>query len=272
MLPPIGYQGGKRRLLPRLRLLFEPGAIRYYAEPFVGMGALYLDLRARGFKGPAVLADSHPDVVLYWKLIHSEQGEALVAEAEKLGEAATRELFVERLQMEPEEPVKRAATFLWLTNFAFGNCPPKYRGPRQGWGNPGTKLGPSAERWGKKFSWAPCVGRLRVIAKRLAGARCHVLDDGKELLDRLTAPTDVYADPPYYGQSTNYYVSPKTGHLLKSIIDCRAGMVVLSEAVDLRAHLKGWTSESSALADRMSQGRGNKGQRAEWLYTRRAPR
>lgn len=64
MKPFLKWAGGKRQLLPYLRQ-FYPNGFGQYFEPFVGSGAVFFDLAARGaIRGrPAVLTDENPDLI-----------------------------------------------------------------------------------------------------------------------------------------------------------------------------------------------------------------
>jgi DNA adenine methylase len=62
--PFLKWAGGKRQLLPELRL-FYPGKFGRYFEPFVGSGAVFFDLAAHGLlrKRGARLSDVNVDVI-----------------------------------------------------------------------------------------------------------------------------------------------------------------------------------------------------------------
>ncbi len=62
--PILKWAGGKRQLLPQLRR-FYPDRFDRYVEPFVGSGAVFLDLHNAGrLEGrPVLLADSNRDLI-----------------------------------------------------------------------------------------------------------------------------------------------------------------------------------------------------------------
>lgn len=74
--PFLKWAGGKRQLLPELRL-FYPRTFGRYFEPFVGSGAVFFDLAAHGLIGRdgARLSDVNADVIgCYQALVHDLPG------------------------------------------------------------------------------------------------------------------------------------------------------------------------------------------------------
>jgi DNA adenine methylase len=68
--PILKWAGGKRQLLPQLRR-FYPGAFARYIEPFVGSGAVFLDLHNTGrLAGKKVqLSDINADVIGCYRMV-----------------------------------------------------------------------------------------------------------------------------------------------------------------------------------------------------------
>jgi DNA adenine methylase len=269
LTPAVGYLGGKRRLLPRLREFFPP-SLGEYAEPFVGMGALYLDLRARGFRGRAVLADANPAVLAFWAAVHSESaGRKLLSACDSIAKCeVSRETFFLMKGEDPSDEADLVARFLWMTNFAFANDPPWYRGEGCGWKTNGTKI-PNASKWGKRFPWIGCVERIRLIAQRLKGMPVELLSDADDVLDGCASGVAAYCDPPYGG--TWAYAPPgRAPGFLGPITRCKASTLVLSEASDLREALGGgWDALEGSTTARTSRNE-RLGSRSEWIYVRRS--
>ncbi len=71
--PVLKWAGGKRQLLPALRR-FYPETFRRYVEPFVGSGAVFLDLYNQGrISGPrALLSDVNADVIGCYRTIRDD--------------------------------------------------------------------------------------------------------------------------------------------------------------------------------------------------------
>jgi site-specific DNA-adenine methylase len=261
--PPVGYKGGKRRLLKRLRPFFPVDAVTHYVEPFVGMGAMYLDLRDRGYEGSAVLADSNPQVADFWRYVHGDP-DYLVRAVDRLESwPRTAEGYGEMLKEACEDEADRVARFLWITNFAFGNEPPAYRG--NGWTNThGTKL-TSAERWGKTFPWDDCVQRLIAVINRVEGRPVVVLADAADALTHTTPTSHTYADPPYVNHGQYH---GKRGDFT-TLIATAQGHVVLSEGTDLATALgSAWAMSEDDVVARLSDQTGANGKRREYLYVK----
>ena len=71
--PFLKWVGGKRQLLPVLRR-FYPDSVGTYFEPFLGSGAVFFDLAARGVINGhgAILSDANPDLIgCYRRVRHS---------------------------------------------------------------------------------------------------------------------------------------------------------------------------------------------------------
>ncbi len=76
--PFLKWVGGKRQLLPVLRR-FYPETVGTYFEPFLGSGAVFFDLAARGaINGHgAILSDANPDLIGCYRRVRSSLHEVL---------------------------------------------------------------------------------------------------------------------------------------------------------------------------------------------------
>jgi DNA adenine methylase len=76
--PFLKWAGGKRQLLPRLRPFYPP-VFGAYHEPFLGSGAVFFDLVARGALDgrTAVLTDENPDLIGTWSRVRDSVGTVL---------------------------------------------------------------------------------------------------------------------------------------------------------------------------------------------------
>ena len=78
--PILKWAGGKRQLLPELRR-FYPDRFGRYIEPFVGSGAVFLDLHNRGRLDDrsALLADSNQDVIGCYQAVRDGVDQVIAA-------------------------------------------------------------------------------------------------------------------------------------------------------------------------------------------------
>lgn len=186
--PAAGYIGGKRRLARRLVRLIDRHDHHLYAEPFVGMGGVFL----RRTRQPRVevINDWSEDVATFFRILQRHY----VAFLDMLRFQITSRAGFERLlKVDPstQTDLERAARFLYLQRLAFGG---KVTGRNFGVDASGSggfdvsKLGPL----------------LEAIHERLSGVvieRLHFSD----LIARYDRPDALfYLDPPYYECETDY--------------------------------------------------------------------
>lgn len=89
--PFLKWVGGKRQLLPVLRQ-FYPASIGCYYEPFVGSGAVFFDLAARGAingRG-AVLSDDNADLIACYRRVARSPGDVVAALEQLAADHAAR--------------------------------------------------------------------------------------------------------------------------------------------------------------------------------------
>lgn len=186
--PVAPYIGGKRNLAKRLTAMIEAVPHTTYAEPFVGMGGVFLRRTAR--PKAEVINDWSREVWTFYRVVQ----EHYVAFLEMLRFQITSRAEFERLvATDPATltDMKRAARFLYLQRTAFGG---KVDGRNFGVapGRPGnfdvTRIGPMLED----------------LQGRLAGVIVEQLP-WQKFLTRYDRPgTLFYLDPPYYGCETDY--------------------------------------------------------------------
>lgn len=187
-LPPAPYIGGKKQLAARLVQLIEAVPHQTYAEPFIGMGGVFL--RRRRAPKVEVINDISGDVVTLFRVLQRHY----VPLMDLLRFQFTSRREFERLcSVEPATltDLERAARFLYLQRVAFGGKVTN-RSFGISLGNPGrfdvTKLGP----------------QLADLNERLSGVVIENLSYG-EFITRYDAPGVLfYLDPPYFGSETDY--------------------------------------------------------------------
>lgn len=186
--PAAPYVGGKKNLARRLVSLIETIPHRTYAEPFVGMGGVFLRRRSR--PQAEVVNDWSQDVATFYRVLQRHY----VAFRDMLRfQLTTRSEFERLIRVDPSTltDLERAARFLYLQRTAFGG---KVMGQSFGVSHhrPGnfdvTKLGPMLED----------------LHERLAGVVIERLPFDA-FIRRYDAPeTLFYLDPPYWGCETDY--------------------------------------------------------------------
>lgn len=186
--PAAPYVGGKRLLAKRLVARIEIVAHATYAEPFVGMGGVFL---SRRFAPAAeVVNDRSNEVATFFRILQRHY----TAFLDMLRFQITSRAEFERLiACAPETltDLERAARFLYLQRTAFGG---KVAGRTFGVspGNPG------------RFDTGKLSEILTAIHERVAGVTIESLDFA-DFITRYDRPdTLFYLDPPYHG-SEDYY-------------------------------------------------------------------
>jgi DNA adenine methylase len=187
--PFLKWAGGKTLVVPRIRAALDAVGADRLVEPFVGSGAVFLNLpRFRRL----LLADANADLVALYSFVHTEP-DALVDAARALFTAAnnTRTSY-DRLRAElnaaPVGDLRRAARFIYLNRHGFNglcryNASGGFNVPFGRYKAPGF---PEAE--------------LRAMHARLAEAeQVEILNvDFRAVFEeRLEDGDVVYADPPY---------------------------------------------------------------------------
>lgn len=186
--PAAAYLGGKRNLARRLVPLIDSARARIYAEPFVGMGGVFLRRRV---KAPVeVINDYSRDVATFFRILQRHYPQFV----EVLRFQVTTRAEFERLSaVDPDTltDLERAARFLYLQTCAFGGKVA------------GRSFGVDTYQGGA-FNLLSILPRLEDIHSRLAKVTIERLSYGA-FIDRYdTADTLFYLDPPYWGGETDY--------------------------------------------------------------------
>ncbi|MFP5433570.1 MAG: DNA adenine methylase [Alphaproteobacteria bacterium] len=186
--PAAGYIGGKRNLARRLTAIIDQVPHDCYAEPFVGMGGIFLR-RTRKPKAEAI-NDISGDVATFFRVLQEHYPYFIDMMRWRV---ASRAEF-ERLRALPADrltDLQRAARFLYLQRLAFGG---KVEGRHFG-----------VDRHnGSRFNIAKLEPMLADIHERLAGVVIEQLGYGAFIRRYDGAETLFYLDPPYWGCETDY--------------------------------------------------------------------
>ncbi|WP_436399311.1 DNA adenine methylase [Roseobacter sp. S98] len=186
--PVAPYIGGKRNLAKRLCRLIDAHEHTTYAEPFVGMGGIFL--RRSAPAKAEFINDRSRDVYTLFRVLQ----EHYVAFLDLLRFQITTQANFERLMLvDPDTltDLQRAARFLYLQRTAYGG-----RVDRR-------TFGVSADR-SARFNLTTLEPDLEALHERLSGVTV-MNTDFKVFLDRIDRKgTLFYLDPPYAGCETDY--------------------------------------------------------------------
>ena len=186
--PLAPYLGGKFRLSKRIINKIEQIPHKIYAEPFVGMGGIFL--RRTQIPKAEIINDINGELVNLYRIVRRYPN-TLYKETEFL--FASRQEFERLLKTPPETltDIERAARFLYLQNQAFGGtvC--------------GQSFGVSIDRTAR-FNFVKMQERIRNVAERLASVTIERQDFETFITRYDTKDTLFYLDPPYWGNETDY--------------------------------------------------------------------
>jgi DNA adenine methylase len=186
--PVAGYIGGKRNLAARIveRIAAVPHDL--YAEPFVGMGGVFL--RRPEPARIEVINDLSRDVSTFFRILQRHYVPFLDMLRYQL---TTRADFERLMATDPDTltDLERAARFLYLQRLAFGG---KVAGRNFGV----TRSAPA------RFDLTKLVPLLEAVHERLCRVviECLPFDEFVRRYDGKGAL--FYLDPPYYGSESDY--------------------------------------------------------------------
>ncbi|QEW21218.1 DNA adenine methylase [Marinibacterium anthonyi] len=186
--PVAPYLGGKRNLAKRICRIIDADPHTTYAEPFVGMGGIFLR-RSRAARSEFI-NDLNGDVYTLFRILQ----EHYVAFLDLLRfQITTQENFNRLVSVDPETltDLQRAARFLYIQRCAFGGKVS------------GRNFGISKDR-PSRFNLTTLEPDLEALHSRLAGVTVTRLDFGA-FITRIDQPgTFFYLDPPYWGSEGDY--------------------------------------------------------------------
>ena len=190
--PAAPWLGGKRNLAKRICALIDAdaraGGHTTYAEPFVGMGGIFLRRTSR--PRAEFINDRQREVFTLFRILQ----EHYVAFLDVLRFQITTQANFERLvAVEPETltDLQRAARFLFLQRTAFGGKVS------------GRNFGISTDR-PARFNLTTLEPDLEALHERLSGVTVTCMDFAA-FIDRIDHKGALfYLDPPYYGCEDDY--------------------------------------------------------------------
>ena len=188
VLPVAPWLGGKRNLARRITAILDATPCVTYAEPFVGMGGIFLRRRMR--PKAEVINDRGRDVANLFRILQRHYPQFLEVLRFQL---TTRVEFNRLVDTNPDTltDLERAARFLYLQRTAFS-------------GKVASRtFGVSPDRSGK-FNLTTLEPMLEDLHCRLSGVVVECLDYADFVARYDRAGTLFYLDPPYWG-CEDYY-------------------------------------------------------------------
>ncbi|WP_172298954.1 DNA adenine methylase [Pseudoruegeria sp. HB172150] len=186
--PVAPYLGGKKVLAGRLCRIIDAHDHRTYAEPFVGMGGVFLRRRHRA--RAEMINDRSREVYNLFRILQ----EHYVAFLDLLRFQITTQAGFERLlSVDPTTltDLQRAARFLYLQRVSFGGKVT------------GRTFGLATDR-PARFNLTTLEPDLEALHERLAGVTVTCMDFA-EFISRVDRPSVLfYLDPPYFGHEADY--------------------------------------------------------------------
>lgn len=187
--PVAPYLGGKRNLSKRICARIETIPHRLYAEPFIGMGGVFLRRATR--PQAEVINDRSMDVSTLFRVVQRHY----VPFVEMMRLQLTSRAEFERLaNTNPDTltDLERSARFLYMQRTGFGGKIPGK-----------ANFGVSPDR-PARFDVTKVIPMLEDLHTRLASVTIECLDFG-EFLTRYDRKTTLfYLDPPYWGCENDY--------------------------------------------------------------------
>lgn len=213
--PIAPWLGGKRNLAKRICALIDRDDHLSYAEPFVGMGGIFL--RRTRCPRAEFINDRGRDVYNLFRVLQ----EHYVAFLDLLRfQITTQENFNRLVGVDPETltDMQRAARFLYLQRLAFGGKVS------------GRNFGLATDR-PARFNLTTLEPDLEALHSRLSGVTVMCLDFA-EFIRRVDSPATLfYLDPPYWGCEGDYgkqLFSRDRFEELAGVLDRLKGRFILS--------------------------------------------
>ena len=187
-IPVAPYLGGKIRLAKQICKIIDTHDHTTYAEPFVGMGGIFLRRTAR--PKAEVINDYGCDVSNLFRILQRHYPQFLEVLRFQI---TTRAEFNRLVDTVPNTltDLERAARFLYLQRTAFGGKVS------------GKNFGVAKDR-PARFNLIRLEPMLEDLHSRLSGVTIECLSYGDFIRRYDSARTFFYLDPPYWGCEKDY--------------------------------------------------------------------
>ncbi|NEX47643.1 DNA adenine methylase [Pseudotabrizicola algicola] len=255
-LPVAPWLGGKRNLAKRICAILDATPCTTYAEPFVGMGGIFLRRRTR--PRAEVINDAGRDVANLFRILQRHYPQFLDTLRFQL---TTRVEFNRLVETSPDTltDLERAARFLYLQRTAFGGKVS------------GRNFGVAVDRPGR-FNLTTLEPMLEDLHTRLSGVVIECLDFG-DFIRRYDSPgTLFYLDPPYWGCEGDYGKALFSRDDFQRLSDQLAGangrfLLSINDVAEVR-HVFAWAKIEEVATTYTVAGKGRAKPAAELLISR----
>jgi DNA adenine methylase len=255
--PVYKWAGGKAWIVPSVSpgifaRLGETGG-RYF-EPFLGGGALALDLGLPGM----VLGDVCEPLVAAYEAIRTNAKAVAWALQTLVGKGIDESAFYAVRASTPSSPAVAAARFIYLNRLTYNGL---WRVNRSGQFN--APYGDAVKRAKDVTAIFPKLERLQAVAAALATAELRV-SDFRDVVPEAGQGDVVFADPPYIGSFSAYSEGGFTeedhvqlAKLLHEAADRGAAIIATNSDTPLIRGLYSWakaipTQEARAIGQKAS--------------------
>lgn len=242
--PVAAYVGGKKNLSRRICGLIEATPHDLYAEPFVGMGGVFLRRASR--PRTEIVNDFSQDVATFYRVLQRHY----VAFLDMLRFQITSRAEFERLCLvDPATltDLERAARFLYLQRTAFGGKVV------------GRNFAMEKHGRGGRFDVSKLQPMLEDLQDRMSGVIIERLDFAT-FIARYDSPGALfYCDPPYFGTEGYYgedlFTRPDFERLASALQSTKGRFILsINDAPEIRDLFAWATIEPVTLKYTVSQG------------------
>lgn len=256
-VPVAPWQGGKRNLARRITRILDSTPHSLYAEPFVGMGGIFLrrTMRPRA----EVINDRGRDIANLFRILQRHYPQFL----DTLRFQLTTRAEFERLVATPPDTLtdlERAARFLYLQRTAFGGKVS------------GRNFGVAPDRPGR-FNLSTLEPMLEDVHTRLAGVVIECLDYAEFILRYDRPGALFYLDPPYWGCEGDYGKAMFERADFQRLAELLAGLkgrflMSINDVPEVREIFAGFDQERVEASYTISRKESARGRRGELLVSK----
>ncbi|WP_093030836.1 DNA adenine methylase [Roseovarius azorensis] len=254
--PVAPWLGGKRNLARRIVTILDRIPHQTYAEPFVGMGGIFLRRTMR--PRCEVINDAALDVSNLFRILQRHYPQFLEVLRFQL---TTRAEFLRLVNTRADTltDLERAARFLYLQRTAFGGKVS------------GQNFGVSKDRPGR-FNLSTLEPMLEDLHTRMSGVVIECLDYA-EFISRYDGPgTLFYLDPPYWGSENDYGKAMFARADFERLADQLAGLrgrflMSINDVPEIRQVFSGFHMEEVSTTYTIGTKNDSRGQRSELLIS-----